>query len=265
MSQILVVTRYEFLKFFKGKKLFGMIIFAYAVPILLISLPKILGGEYPHSINEFVASQMSFVSLVIVISVSFFGSSSIVSEFHNKTAYSLFPNPINRTSIWFGKFLAASLVSFAISSICYKVIAIGTIIEYNKIPAEILYSWGLSFVVVLMVTSISFLFSTILKGPTGAAVAVFILFILIFPMVEGLLTVFSEIKPLWMPSFLTKVIEYSVYTPYPLDLKPGELPKGPFDQQRFVPHVDQSIAIMAAYTIAASAASIFIFNRKEMT
>ena len=264
VSQALTVMRYEFLKFFKGKKLYGMIIFAFAIPILLIALPELVGGEYPDSENEFVASQMNFMVIVIVISASFFGSSAIVSEFHDKTAYSLLPNPINRESIWFGKYLAALVISFMISSIFYMVIAMGTWVEYDSVPEEILSSWGLSFVVVMMITSISFLFSSVLKGPTGATVAVFILFILIFPMVEGMLIAFAEEKPWWLPSFLAKVTEFSMFTPYPSDLEPGELPRGPFDHHRYVAYVDQSIVMMAAYILATSAASIFIFKKKEM-
>jgi ABC-type transport system involved in multi-copper enzyme maturation permease subunit len=257
--------RYEFLRIFKGKKLYGMIAFAFVVPILLVALPELLGGEYPDSTNDFVASQMSFMVIVIVISASFFGSSSIVSEFHDRTAYSLFPNPVNRESIWFGKFLTALAISFMISSVFYLVITIGTWIEYEDVPSEIFASWGLSFAVVMMITSISFLFSSILKGPTGATVAVFILFILIFPMVEGIVIAFAEEKPWWMPSFLAKVTEFSMFTPYPSDLEPGELPKGPFDHYRFVAYIDQSIVMMAAYILATSTASIFIFKRKEMS
>ena len=265
LLQTFTVMRYEFLKMFKGKKMYGMIIFAFVVPILLVALPELLGGEYPDSANDFVASQMSFMVMVIVISASFFGSSSIVSEFHDRTAYSLFPNPVNRESIWFGKFLAAISISFVISSIFYLVIAVGTGIEYDSVPEEIISSWGLSFAVVMMITSISFLFSSVLKGPTGATVAVFILFILIFPMVEGIVIAFAEEKPWWMPSFLAKVTEFSMFTPYPSDLEPGELPKGPFDHHRFVAYVDQSIVMMAAYILATSTASIFIFKRKEMS
>jgi len=264
LSQIFTVMIYEFLKFFKGKKLYGMVIFAFVIPILLVALPELMGGEYPDSANDFVASQMSFMVIVIVISASFFGSSSIVSEFHDKTAYSLLPNPVNRESIWFGKYFAALIISFMITSIFYMVITIGTWAEYESVPAEILSSWGLSFAVVLMITSISFLFSSVLKGPTGATVAVFILFILIFPMVEGIIIVFDENKPWWMPSFVAKVTEFSMFTPYPSDLEPGERPRGPFDHYRFVAYLDQSLLIMAAYTIATSIASIFIFKRREM-
>jgi len=265
LSQTIIVAWYEFLKIFKGKKLYGMIAFAFIVPVILIAMPELLGGEYPDLANDFVASQMSFMVIIIVISVSFFGSSSIVSEFHDKTAYSLLPNPVIRETIWFGKFLAAITISFMISSIFYIVIAIGTGIEYAEVPVEIFSSWGFSFLVVMMVTSISFLFSSILKGPTGATVAVFILFILIFPMVEGIIIAFDETKPWWLPSFLAKVTEFSMFTPYPSDLEPGELPRGPFDHHRFVAYVDESVSILIGYTIAASIVSIFIFKRKEMS
>jgi ABC-type transport system involved in multi-copper enzyme maturation permease subunit len=257
--------KYEFLKIFKGKKLYGMIAFAYIVPTLLIALPGLLGGEYPNSANDFIASQMSFMVLVIVISASFFGSSSIVSEFHDKTAYSLLPNPVNRETIWFGKFLTALIITFIVSSIFYKIISIGTWLEYEEIPSEIFLSWVLSFPIVLMVICISFLFSSLLKGPTGATVAVFILFILIFPMVEGIIISFAEDKPWWIPSFISRVTEFSMYTPYPSDLAPGDLPRGPFDQHRYVAYVDESLSLMFAYSILTAIVSMILFKNKEMS
>lgn len=264
ISQTLIVTRYEFLKFVKGKKLYGMICFAFFIPIILVSLPELMGGEYPENSSEFFSSQMNFLNIVIVISVSFFGSSAIVSEFHERTAYSLLPNPVNRISIWFGKFLTALLISFLIASIFYKITALGSWNIYGDIPEEIISSWGFSFLIVLMVSSISFLFSSILKGQTAAMVAVFILFILIFPMIEGIIIAFAEDKPWWIPSFISKITEFSFFTPYPSDLEPGELPRGPFDRQRFVPYVDQSVVMILTYSTIASIVSIVVFNKKEM-
>jgi len=263
--QILTVMRYEFLKSLKVRKLYGMIAFAYVVPILLISLPEFLGSEYLDSPNEFISSQMNFLTIIIVISVSFFGSSAIVSEFHNRTAYSLFPNPISRNSIWFGKFFTAVIISFVISSIFYKVLAIGAWSIYGSVPVEIISSWTLSFPIVVMVTSISFLFSAILKSQTTAIVSVFILFVLIFPMIEGITVAFAEDKPWWLPSFISKVTEFSMYSPYPSDLIPGDLPRGPFDQHRYVAYVDESLSLMLAYSLLTGISSIVIFKKKEMS
>lgn len=256
--------RYEFLKSFKVRKLYGMLAFAYVVPILLISLPELLGGEYLDSPNDFISSQMNFLTIVIVISVSFFGSSALVSEFHNRTGYSLFPNPISRSSIWFGKFFTAIIISFVLSSIFYKVVAIGAWSIYGTVPEEIISSWALSFPIIVMITSISFLFSAVLKSQTAAIVSVFILFVLIFPMFEGILVGFADDKPWWLPSFISKVTEFSMYTPYPSDVNPGELPRGPFDQQRYVAYVDESLSLMFAYSILTGIASIIIFKNKEM-
>jgi hypothetical protein len=52
--------------------------------------------------------------------------------------------------------------------------------------------------------------------------------------------------------------------PYPLDLIPGEMHRGPFDFQRFVPYIEESLLVMFGYIIAFSAASIYIFKQREM-
>jgi len=69
--------------------------------------------------------------------------------------------------------------------------------------------------------SMAFLISSIFRGPTGAAILVFFLFIMIFPIIDQLLIGVVEIKPWFTPTFSSKIVDNVLITPYPSDLAPS--------------------------------------------
>ena len=262
ISQVLTVFWYELLKSIRTKKLYASIAVAVAVPLLLVMVPEFFDADIPNTSNEYLLGNLGSVFIIIVIVGSFFGSSSLASEFHEKTHYTLFPNPISRVSIWTGKFFASSAIAIGMTALYYCIVGAGTYYRYGEIPIEILHSFGASFLSIFMIMSISFLFSSFLKGPTGAMILVFILFIMVFPLVEGILVGLADEKPWFLPTFASKITEFVVIDPYPSDLKPGDRPKGPFDHHRYVPYLDESIPILVGYSVAFSIASIFVFKRR---
>jgi len=263
--QMLTVCRYELLKFIRGKKILGIIAITFAISIPIILLPEFTGTEYPDTIVDFFSFPLSFGFFLMVLTGVFFGGDSLVSEFHQRTGYTLFTNPVSRTTIWLGKFLAAELVSFLVIVIYYGIISSVGFVIYDGLKIEVLFSLGISFLVVTMIMSMAFLISSFLKGPTGVAVLIFFLFIVIFPMIDQLLISIVEIKPWFTPSFSASVVENIIIVPYPSDIHEGEMPRGPFDFHPFVAYVENSLAVMISYIVASSALSIFIFKNKELS
>lgn len=263
-SQMFTICSYELLKSLRGKKILGILSISVGISLGLLLVPEITGFDAPHSVNEFFAIPLSFVFFVLVITVAFFASSSIVSEFHERTGYSLFPNPVTRETIWFGKFLATEILSFVVIGVYFGIISLGALVTYGELPSVLGQSLVFSFLVVTMLASISFFISAFSRGPTGAAVLVFLLFILVLPMVDQLVMNFGEEKPWFTPTFVRGIIENVMLEPYPLDLEPGEYPRGPNDFHRFVPYIDDSIMVMISYIIIFSLASIFLFKRREL-
>lgn len=256
------VFQYELVKSIRTKKLYASLAVAVAVPLLLVLAPEFFDGDMPDTSNEYLLANLGTVFLVIVIVGSFFGSSAIASEFHDRTYFTLFPNPISRESIWIGKFCAATTITIGMSALYYCIIEAGTYWRYEEIPIQILYSFGASMLSIFMIMSISFLFSSFLKSPTGAMILVFILFVMVFPLIEGFLVGMADEKPWFLPTFATKITEFSVLDPYPSDLAPGDRPRGPFDHHRFVAYYEQSIPILLGYSVAFSVASILVFKRR---
>ncbi len=263
-SQIFTVCQYELLKFLRGKKILGSITIAASVSLILVVTPYLIGAEPQPTAADYLSIPLGFLPFLLVISAVFFGSNSLISEFHERTGYALFPNPVSKTSIWIGKFFAAEIVSFLVIGIYFGIIMSGAVIEYQTMPQEIFASFGFALVAMTTIMSIAFLVSSTFRGPTGAAVLVFFLFIMILPIVDQVLIGLADTKPWFTPTFSAKIIDYILIVPYPSDLVPGETPRGPFDIHRFVPYVDESLLVMTSYIVVSSIASIYAFKKREM-
>lgn len=262
-KQITIVTKYEFLKYVRGRKIHAMLTMSVGIPLLLILLPEYFEAVEPESGELFLFALLGPIFFIQVITVAFFGSGMIISEFHDKTGFSLFPNPITKTSIWFGKFLAAEIASFLIIAIYYSVISSATIYKYHYLPFEIILSLVFSILVTTTLMGITFFASSTFRSPTSALVIIILLFVVIFPMIDQILPI-AEIKPWFTPSFSSGIIQNILKVPYPIDFEEGNLPRGPFDSARFVPYQSESILIQIVYLIISSIFSIFIFKKTEM-
>lgn len=263
-NQIKNVVRFEFLKFLKGKRLVAMLALGFVIPVLLVTLQEAFDFPEPSDVEIYLFTLLNAIFFVQVIVVAFFGSGILVSEFQNKTGFVLFPNPIKRTSIWFGKFIAAEIASFLAIGAYYGVISISAFSKYGIIPNEILASLTFSFLITSALMSIAFLISATFRSSTSALVIMIILFIVVIPMIDQLLISFGHTKPWFSPSFSSGIITNILKVPYPTDLEEGQLPRGPFDSEIFVPYISESIAVFVMYLVLAGITSIVFFKKREM-
>lgn len=264
MSQIVTICRYELLRLARGKRIPAIIGIAILVPLLITVIPELGTGKIQATPVDFISIPLGFFSYFLVIIATLLGSNALISEFYERTGYSLFTNPVNRTSIWFGKILASEIIASIAIGVYYVIVIGATLIKFHELPIEIFSSLGFALVAITTLMSITFLISSFLRGPTSAAVFVFFLFILILPMVDQLLYGVIETKPWFTPTFSAKILENILTVPYPIDIVPGELPKGPFDIHRFVPYVNESLLVMTSYIIVSGFFSILGYKRREM-
>ena len=263
-DQIKTVAKYEFLKFVRGKKIHAMLALGIAIPVLLILLPVFFDFPEPEDSEFYLSALLGPIFFIQVITVAFLGSGMIVSEFHDKTGYALFPNPINRTTLWFGKFIAAEIASFLIIAVYFGVISSATLYKFGELPNEIIFSLLFSFLVTSSLMCITFLASSIFRSPTSTLVIIILLFIIVLPMIDQLLIPLAEVKPWFSPSFSSGIVHNVLTVPYPIDLEEGQLPRGPFDSARFVPYVTESILVQSMYLFVSGITSIAIFRKMEM-
>src|SRR4030043_346333 len=116
MTQVGIMMKYTFLDYFRSRRFFILL----TITLLISGLLTFIVGYYRP--GSFLASDLSFyggwwgnsVTFVIVLSGVFFGGDAISGEFQNKTGYFGIPNPIRRSSIYIGKWLAAFIAATAI-------------------------------------------------------------------------------------------------------------------------------------------------------
>jgi len=99
LKQSYVVMKNEIVKFTRGKKMLLFTALIFLVLILLTAVPYLLGDGLTDNATELAASYSSFVALIVLLFATLFASTSLVSEFEERTALILFTRPVKKSSI----------------------------------------------------------------------------------------------------------------------------------------------------------------------
>src|ERR1035441_4995482 len=125
MVQVFVTMKYTFLDYLRARRFAILLVIVLIISALLTFLvahfrPAALLGS---NLDFYSLWWGSFATFLTVLSGVFVGGDAIAGEFQNKTVYFTIPNPIRRSSIYVGKFLAAFVASTMILLV-YLAIAI---------------------------------------------------------------------------------------------------------------------------------------------
>jgi ABC-type transport system involved in multi-copper enzyme maturation permease subunit len=209
----------------------------------------------PESITGLLGFALFLAPALLIITAALVGSDALLVEFHEKTGYSLFPNPVSRTAIWFGKFIAAEIIIFIVIGIYFGVTSVATLLRFGDLPsslwlAPMLFSLALG----TLVMSLAFLWSAVFKGPLAATITV--LFSLVaLPIVDVILASY-QIEHWFMPYTAASNVLSSLAL-LDRDFLLGE------NALRTIPVVASGF-IVAAYIAGFSAASIYLFKLRDM-
>ena len=105
------IVKFELIKFFRSRKIKASFVLTVVITLIIYAIPSLLGESSAQQpdVTNYTINFIQFLSTLILISVTLFGGDSLTSDFQDKTGYTLFTNPISRTSLLFGKFTAASI------------------------------------------------------------------------------------------------------------------------------------------------------------
>ena len=178
IRQACIVSRYELLKYFSGYKLliFGIIVIA---ALVLLTLTSLIFQKDP-SVNDIYTNYVSFVALLALLGAALFTSTTICSEFEERTALVLFTKPIKKSTIFFGKIAIAFVLNVVIFVIYYLVTMLVGLIVTGNVSADLLASFGYLVAYVFALTGIAVMFSSLMKRSSSASILTFI-FILLVP------------------------------------------------------------------------------------
>lgn len=262
IAQVGIITKYTLLDYVRSRRFFIML----TITVLISALLTFLVGYY-HP-NSFLSSELAFynnwwgnaVTYVVVLSAIFFGGDAISGEFQNKTGYFGVPNPIRRSSIYVGKWLAAFIASTVILGV-FTLITMGNGLYYfSGIPYQFVESLLFALFYLVAALGFTFFFSSLFKSSSMSILVTAILFLFAFTLIQGLIAGLVQIEPWFILTYGAQIIGNVLTSTYP----PHQITtSGPFAFTIFNATIPEGLAIMGIYFIVTAILGLILFERKE--
>jgi len=269
LKQVGITMKYTLLDYFRSRRFFILL----TINLLVGALSTILVGYYrPES---YLSSPLSFysswwgnsVTFTIILSAIFFGGDAISGEFQNKTGYFGIPNPIKRSSIYIGKWLAAFLAATAILAV-FIAITISNGIYYFGLNAPIEFGESvlLAWFYLVAVIGFTFFFSSLFKSNSMSIIVTTILFLFVFSLIQTLVSTLVKIEPWFILTYGGQIVGNVLTVPYP----PHESvirfgPNGAGTLTTYNATIPEGLLIIALYFLITTILGLILFQRKEFT
>jgi ABC-2 type transport system permease protein len=204
---------------------------------------------------------------IVILSGIFFGGDAISGEFQNKTGYFLLPNPVRRSSVYVGKWLAAFTASSAILLI-FAALTMGNAVFYFGPSAGVPFQFGESFLFawfyLAAVLGLTFLFSSLFKSSSYSILVTAILFLFAFSIIQALLQTFAQVEPWFILNYGAGMIVGVLSPAYPPHVT-SIVSRFGVSITSYAVTIPEGIAIVAAYFVVTAALGLALFERKEFT
>jgi ABC-2 type transport system permease protein len=268
MKQVMLVARYDIYKHLRSRRLLGLLIVEAVLLVLILALPPLLGSAYNKNPDGFMSSFTSAntINLLVIIGATLFAGDAIVSEYQNRTGYLIFPNPVKKSVLFAGKFLASTIIVGGAILIWYGVGMISGVAVTGSVTVLAFYSLLLALLYAVACIGVGFFLSALMKGATGALVFTFFLLFMILPIVDATVGSVGGVKPEFSLTFEGGAVSYVMNTPYPVDgnqtfsIGAGQN----LTTYLWYPNVTTSVVVMFGYALVFSALTLILFKRREM-
>lgn len=267
IQQIGIIAKYEMRNYFRSRRFLVLLIITLVIAGLLTFAIAYRG------ISNVSSNALGFYStwwggdsadFVIVISAIFFGGDAISGEFQNKTGYFLVGNPIRRSSIYIGKWIAALVASLIIIGI-FAAITVANGVYYfggNAFPNQFGESLIFSLVYLIAALGFTFLFSSVFKSSSMSILVAAIMLLFGFSIISGLTTAFVNVEP-WFVLTYGSAILTDVLSPSGFPAHKTTTPFGRISFTNYHATIPEGLAIMLIYFAVTSVLGLVLFERKE--
>ena len=285
LSHIGSITKYNFLNYFRARRFYVMLAIILAIsglitvlvgyyrPISFLGLP----GE-PASLavlGFYGAGWGGLASLVVVLSAAFFGGDAISGEFQNKTGYFLVPNPIRRSAIYIGKWIAALVASTIILAI-FALIMVANGLYYfpGSIPWQFEQSLLFTWVYLVAAMSLTFAFSSLFKSSAISILMSVILLLIVFSVIDTVSSAVVGIEPWFSITYAAGIITSILMQTYPAHVTTQSLASAfgganrtnaRFSITTYYATVPEGLEILVIYLVVMGIVGLWLFERKEFT
>ena len=186
LGKLGTVIKYEFQKHLRRKRLWVIMGLALLAELAVIILIPVLTDGYPDSVMV-MAAMLTVGPMMAGFGAIFFAGDAIAGEFESRTGFMLLTNPVQKKTIWFGKYVAGAIAVIIVMIFSYVISAVALLGIYGEVPAEMYRSLGQALLYAMSALSVTFAFSAISKGSMGATVIALIFIFVISGIVESVL------------------------------------------------------------------------------
>jgi ABC-2 type transport system permease protein len=267
-AQIGIMTKYNFLNYFRARRFYVLLAIVLSVGGLITFAvgyyrpQALLGGD---ALGFYRTAWGGFATFVVILSTAFFGGDAISGEFQNKTGYFLVPNPIRRSSIYVGKWLAALAASTIILAI-YALIMMGNGVYYfgTTIPSQFLQSIVFAWIYLIAALSLAFAFSSLFKSSSISILMSVILLLFVFNVIDTVASSVVGVEPWFSITYGAGIISNVLNAQYPMHVETVPV-TARFTLTTYNATIPEGLAILAIYFVVMAVLGLVIFERKEFT
>jgi ABC-2 type transport system permease protein len=266
------MAKYNFLNYFRARRFYVMLAIVLAVSVLL----TVLIGYYRP--QRFLSSALgfysitwgSFASIVVILTTAFFGGDAISGEFQNRTGYYLVPNPIRRSAIYVGKWIAALAASTIILAL-FAVIMLANGVYYfgTAVPSGFVQSVMFAWVYLVAALSLAFAFSSLFKNSAISILMSVILLLIVFSVIDTVSSSIVGIEPWFSITYGAGIITSVLQSPYPQHITTttfgGARGGAGFSLTTYSATIPEGLAILLVYFVVMAVLGLWLFERKEFT
>ena len=261
LAQCGVQTEFEFLNYLRSTRFYILLSVVATIGIAIMAV------MYVYKPSTYLSSSMAFysvwwgsvVNLCVILTGIFFGADAISTEFQNKTGYYLLPNPVRRSSIYIGKWIASFLASaIAIGVYAAITIADGAIYFGSNIPFQFGESFVFAIFYIFPILGVSFFISSVFKNNSYSILVTAILLLFGFNYISPLITALANSEPWYVLTYgagiITNILSSSGYPPHEVVIA------GSSSYNATIP---EGLAIMFTYFVVTSILGITLFEKKD--
>ncbi|MEM0140067.1 MAG: ABC transporter permease subunit [Ferroplasma sp.] len=272
MSKLATVYFQYIKNYYRSRSFFLMLILILIIGTMMSyfsfkyinDLPRFLGGAVPPSIkvNLFYYLWTIVLLYIPVFASVFFGSPAISSEIENKTAYYIFPMPVNRYKLFMGKYFAALTVTFIIIAI-YLVMEVATLSYLLKaFPLlDFLRSLAMLVIFIISIMAVTFLISSIFNKNTYAYISVFVIYYIVFEAGSLIVELLYKYTPVYFLNEAASTIERSYVDINPENIFATSVNFGPASNSALI----LAALIMIIYAVVSLVGGLLLFEKKEVS
>lgn len=275
IAQVGIITKYEISNYFRSRRFFILLGITLAIAALLTfvvahyGIDRIALTPTGTSSLQFYSTWWGFgAAFLVFFCAVFFGGDAVSGEFQNKTGYFLVANPIRRSSIYIGKWLAALIASLIILGVFTAITILNGLYYFGTgsgLPWQFQESFVFTLVYLIAALGFTFFFSSVFKTSAMSIIVTAILLLFGFSLIDELVTRIAGLEPWFTLSYGSGIISSILSNPYPAHYQTTTLNVGArtLTTTSYNATVPEGLIIMLAYFVVTTVIGLLLFERKE--